>query len=884
MTDLIQRLNAALEGRYRVERELGEGGMAVVFLADDLRHERKVAVKVLKPELAAVVGADRFLAEIKTTANLQHPHILPLYDSGEADGFLFYVMPYVEGETLRERIHRERQLPVDDAVRVSTAVANALHAAHEAGVIHRDIKPGNILLTRGEPLVADFGIALAVGAAGGSRLTETGLSLGTPYYMSPEQATGDQTVGAASDTYSLACVLYEMLAGEPPYPGSTAQAVLGKIIQSGPVSVRESRPSVPEHVDAAIRKGLEKIPGDRFRDARELGRALSDPAFRHGDSQPRAGTGSGRRWSPVTAVLATLVVLFGGYTAWTLLPRPADSTWEHFPSPYLEGQGPITDVWGNFSVSRYDGSMSAFVGRGEQGGTQLWLRRWAELDARPIPGTEGGLDPDISPDGTEIAFMMNIDVRVAPIDGGPVRTLMRGTSPIWDDEQEHIYARIGALGTARVPAGGGPVDTISRVQEGEVMHYPTDVLPGGEKLLLRVIMEEGPEEIRVVDLESGETRFLVNAYWANYVASGHLVFYTQGALVAAPFDPDAAEITGPTVPVVGNMAGYSVSRDGQLLYRNFTGNPNPMLQLVWLTRDGAVVPVDTTWTFADGDGGLALRLSPDGSRVVMRVAVEGSIELWVKELDTGPQWRLTFDDALEWWPEWTPDGESVTYGTGPNRHVAIHTHRADGRGEPEMLVESDQSFGRGFWSPDGEWLILRSASGVSAVHGRSIMAMRPGIDEAPQSLIPAEADEVYPALSPDGRWVAYSSNVSGEWEVYVRPFPDAASGIWQISTRGGIAPRWSADGSELFFENGDRSMMAASVDGSGTAFAFEPPRVLFPIPEGIAGTGFALPFDVTPDGQRFLMAQNVRDPSTGRVSELVLVRGFDQMLRERVGN
>ena len=209
----VERLNRALAGRYEIERELGQGGMATVYLADDLKHERKVALKVLRPELAAVVGAERFLAEIKTTANLQHPHILPLFDSGEADGFLFYVMPHIDGETLAERIELERQLPVDEAVRIAVAVANALQVAHDKGVIHRDIKPGNILLSGAEPLVADFGIALAVGAAGGNRLTETGLSVGTPYYMSPEQATGDQNVGPASDVYALACVLYEMLVG-----------------------------------------------------------------------------------------------------------------------------------------------------------------------------------------------------------------------------------------------------------------------------------------------------------------------------------------------------------------------------------------------------------------------------------------------------------------------------------------------------------------------------------------------------------------------------------------------------------------------------------------------------------------------------------------------
>jgi serine/threonine-protein kinase len=268
--DAISRLNTALEGRYRIERKLGEGGMATVYLARDEKHNRNVALKVLKPELAAVIGAERFLAEIETTANLQHPHILPLHDSGEADGLLFYVMPYVEGESLRDRLDRDHQLGVDESVAIATKVAAALQAAHERGVIHRDIKPANILLSNGEPLISDFGIALAVSAGGAGRLTETGLSLGTPHYMSPEQATGDQNVGAATDLYALGCVLYEMLVGEPPYTGSTPQAILGKIIQAKPVSATEVRQTVPANVDAVIRKALEKVPADRFRTATEL--------------------------------------------------------------------------------------------------------------------------------------------------------------------------------------------------------------------------------------------------------------------------------------------------------------------------------------------------------------------------------------------------------------------------------------------------------------------------------------------------------------------------------------------------------------------------------------------------------------------------------------
>ena len=276
MSDAVARLNVALKGRYRVERELGEGGMATVYLADDLKHERKVALKVLKPELAAVVGAERFLAEIKTTAHLQHPHVLPLFDSGEADGFLFYLMPFIDGESLRDRLKRERQLPIDEALTIAREVADGLGYAHDQDVIHRDIKPGNILLSGGHAVIADFGIARAVSSVAGEGLTETGMSVGTPKYMSPEQASGEHPLDGRSDIYALGCVLYEMLVGEPPYSGASAQLILAKILTQPPISPRILRDTVPEVVDQAVMKALSRVPADRFSNAGEFAEALTE--------------------------------------------------------------------------------------------------------------------------------------------------------------------------------------------------------------------------------------------------------------------------------------------------------------------------------------------------------------------------------------------------------------------------------------------------------------------------------------------------------------------------------------------------------------------------------------------------------------------------------
>src|SRR5512142_373363 len=326
MSGPVDRLATALSERYRIERELGRGGMATVYLAEDLKHDRKVALKVLKPELAAVLGAERFVQEIKTTAALQHPHILPLFDSGEADAQLYYVMPYIQGETLREKLNRETQLGVDESVRIATEIADALDYAHRHGVIHRDIKPENILLHDGRPMVMDFGIALAVSAAAGGRMTETGLSLGTPHYMSPEQATAEKNITARSDVYSLGAVLYELLAGQPPHLGGSAQQIIMKIVTEHAAPVTQMRKSVPPNVAAAVAKALEKLPADRFETAQALGDALTDPGYRHGERGEAAGAATAprpRTRDPVFLSVCAVALPAVAGLVWLLLHRGA---------------------------------------------------------------------------------------------------------------------------------------------------------------------------------------------------------------------------------------------------------------------------------------------------------------------------------------------------------------------------------------------------------------------------------------------------------------------------------------------------------------------------------------------------------------------------------
>ncbi|MGI9625706.1 MAG: protein kinase domain-containing protein, partial [Longimicrobiales bacterium] len=410
----INRLNDALEGRYRVERELGEGGMATVYLADDIRHERKVALKVLKPELAAAIGAERFLREIKTTANLQHPNILPLFDSGEAAGFLFYVMPFVDGEALRVRLDRESQLPVDEAVEIATGVARALQAAHDFGVVHRDIKPANILLTGSQPVVADFGIALAVGPATGPRVTKTGLSLGTPDYMSPEQATAEKDVTPRTDTYSLGCVLYEMLTGEPPHVGSSARATIMKIVNEEPRRVSELRKSVPPNVVDATAKALEKVAADRFKSVARFAEALADPGFRWtlpvaGRERDVESRGTRGRVGPVAAAA---IVAVAGAAIWGWA-RPAPSGPVVRNTIVLSDQVRMTE----FALSP-DGSSLAYIGSGPEG-QQIFLKGSDEHRGEPLPGTEGASLPFFSPDGNWLGFIADEQLRKVLVTGGP---------------------------------------------------------------------------------------------------------------------------------------------------------------------------------------------------------------------------------------------------------------------------------------------------------------------------------------------------------------------------------------------------------------------------------------------------------------------------------
>ena len=900
MADSLSRITASLSDRYTLDRELGQGGMATVYLAQDIKHDRKVAIKVLRPELGAVIGAERFLSEIKTTANLQHPHILGLIDSGDADGLLYYVMPYVQGESLRDRMNREKQLPVNDAVRIATEVAGALDYAHRHGVIHRDIKPENILLHDGSALVADFGIALAVSTAG-TRMTETGMSLGTPHYMSPEQAMGEREITARSDVYALGCVVYEMLTGDPPFTGSTAQAIVARVVTESPRSMTSQRHTIPPQVEAAVLTALEKLPADRFATAAEFAAALGDPSFASRSTvMTSAGGGSLGGRAQVRRIISALgaaVVVLAALAAWGWLrPKPVPPVIRYsmgLPPDQAMRQG-ILGV--NIALSP-DGSRLAYVGPGE-GGDVLWVRERNRLDATPLAGTLGASNPFFSPDGSRIAFSsgQNVQLKVVAVIGGPPITLANpgagsGGGGAWGLDGWIYFDSPAGLNRVRAD-GGDPEPTVPYDSTtGEIGHAWPAALPNGKGLLYRSRRNLDPTDFDIVayDFKTRERHVLTKGLMARYVTPGYIVFLrADGAVLAAPFDQGRLKMTGPAVPLFEGVmtkpfgsADFAISSTGSLAYvPGLASNAGGVAEVVYVTREGLITPLDPPVTI-NPSANPALSLSPDGRRVALDIIGVASPDIWIKQLPSGPLSRLTFDGLGSIRPQWTPDGGSVLYVSTPDSgSQSIWKKRADGSAAAQLVWQvPGRQLAEASISSDGQWLIYRQ---VEANGNRDIYAVRPGRDTVPVPLLTAPYSESGAALSPDGKWLAYTSNESGQDEIFVRPFPNTGAGRWQVSTRGGSAARWAHSGKELFFEAPSGDLMVVSVT-PGATFAPGEPRRLLALGGGLFNSTIVPYYDITPDDKRFLMVRLAAVNQAPGAGQLVVVDNWDVELKAKMG-
>jgi eukaryotic-like serine/threonine-protein kinase len=878
--DATSQLNTALAGRYTIVREIGAGGMATVYLALDLRHDRRVALKLLNPELGAVLGVERFLSEIKVTANLQHPNLLPLFDSGQisdqperSDGsaLLFYTMPYVEGESLRARLEREKQLPVDEAIRITTAIASALDYAHRRDVIHRDLKPENILLQDGQPMLADFGIALAVSKAGGNRVTQTGLSLGTPQYMSPEQATGDRTIDGRSDQYSLAAVLYEMLAGDPPYAGSTAQAIMARLLTERPRDVRVMRDLVPEPVAQAIDRALAKLPADRFQTVAAFADALQAraaagrapaPAFGGGSpiqrsrdtAPPRAWASGFARRLASPAPWIGISVLALGVAAWALFSRQRVAV----PPTVRYGiQGPVFEAAAPgaiFAASPdgrtvvYDRVTSTATVPG------LWARRVDELTDRHLEGAEGAEQPFFSPDGQWVGFIARGQLRKVPLAGGPVVTLADIRGPMfgasWIPGRDSIVVAVGS-GLGVVPASGGQIRSLTKRDStaGEIQAWP-HVLADGKTALFGSWRGGRAEQWRIakVDLATGRTRVFENLIGTAPldVLDGWLVFAgANGVLTAVPFNEKRAQPAGNPVPLAEHTrtsafggTRASLSPAGLLMYQ--TGAPAS--QMMAVDMHGSMRPLSPEVR----SFGMP-RFSPDGKSIAVQIQGQAMNDIWLYSIASGTTTRITTEGGVNDRPEWTPDGKSILFRSDRNGSLAIWTQPADRSAPPTVLFgEHDAWILEALLTPDSKAVVFRTGTlGAADIWYRRLDR---GSGEARNPVAVTPFLEWAPRLSPDGRWIAYSSDESGMRQVYVQPFPGPGARV-PVSVDGGDYPIWSHDQHYLFFRNAQK-MMRAKISTAGR-FTVESPELLFESEFDLT-PGHAN-YDVSPDGQHLLM-------------------------------
>ncbi|MES2125164.1 MAG: protein kinase [Gemmatimonadota bacterium] len=884
----LDRLGAALSDRYTLERELGAGGMATVYLAHDLKHDRDVAIKVLHPDLGAALGGERFLSEIRTTARLQHPHILPLLDSGEADGLLYYVMPLVTGETLRSRLERDRQLPIDAALRIAREVADALGYAHSHGVIHRDIKPENILLQDGHALVADFGIALAVQSAGGSRMTQTGLSLGTPQYMSPEQAMGERAIDARSDIYALGAVTYEMLAGDPPFTGSSVQAIVAKVMTERPSPIRTVRDTVSEAIEDAVLVALAKLPADRWPTTAEFVAALGG----HGATtrqRATAGTRSlatpeGRRsrflW-PVAFGLAAAAAVWG----WWSRPRV-----EAAPVVRLELQPvtgtrvayPVTGVATQLAVSP-DGSRVIYAATAADDGWMLYLRNLDQLVSRAIPGTGGAFNPEFSPDGKWIAFR-SADGKLKKIllDGSALTTLCTidnggsvGAGISWVSNREIVFARgtySEGRGLWRVSADGGEPVQFSKFDSAsnERLQLAPHAIEGGRLILYSsTIASNADLTIAVIETASGKSTVLKTLRGARaigYVDGMLLYVRNDGALMAAPFDSKALRAGAPiqisdsiAVPPSAWSTPVALSANGSLLYQK----GGIASQVVMVGRDSTRILLDSAQSY------LHPRLSPDGRRLAVEVQGAAGADIWITDLANHTSERLT-REGFNNRPEWSPDGREVLFTSSRSPANALWMQPADGSAAARVVVKDVNPIREGVVTPDGRSIVFRIDT---PTNNRDIFSISLAGGDSAAPLLVGINDDKEPRVSPDGKWLAYVSNETGREEVYVRAITGAGGRV-SVSVSGGGEPLWSRDGHRLIYRSGSALVAAEIVTTPALAVTTRVPVLSGPYATEVYHPNY----DVTPDGRNFVMVRPVEQNR-----QLVLVVNWLQELRARTG-
>ncbi len=914
-------------GPYELLGLIGAGGMGEVYKARDTRLDRTVAIKVLPPEFSADPERRvRFEREAKTIAGLTHPHICSLFDVGEHEGAAFLVMEHLQGETLAARLAKG-PLPPDQAIRVAAEIADALAAAHRQHIIHRDLKPGNVMLTKAGAKLLDFGLAKLAAQgerpalAGGASvptmtapITAEGTIVGTVPYMAPEQLEGKET-DARTDLWALGAILYEMVTGRRAFEGESQASLVGNIMNAEPAGLATLQPLTPPALERVVRKCLAKAPEDRWDTAHDVADELRWIAQTSGASSPAITGIQPRRWRALRMALVVAgglaMALAGAGVMWRLRPVPARSTvvrstLEVLPAEVLNAGGAgLTDIptpGGSRTALTWtpDGQALVFVGR--RGGLQqLYVRRLDAAEARPLAGTEGAQVPAVSPDGQWVAFWAASVIRKVPLGGGPVTEMASGiaTPPhgmAWDARGRVLFGRDDGR-IWQVPAEGQPSAVTTR-GPADPIHCLPGPLPGGRTLLYTVRKRGrtwGDEEIVAQSLDSGTRQVLLkDAVDARYVLTGHLVFLRRGQLWAVPFDTERVEVTGKPAAVLDSVAqaliggrGDDITGAGQFALAS-TGTLAWLPGPVALVRESGLATVDrsghvSTLPAPMRDYGSTVRLSPDGRRLAVTILTLTEIGLWQYDLSRGALTPLAGGGEVSS-PRWSPNGQRLVFDWFKDGQWSLAELPADGTAPPRVLTLDDAS--PSSFAPDGRQLAVVDEGGEVLIVTLGVPATRA------QALFQTPQNESNPEISPDGRWLAYVSDVSGRREVYVQPYPGTGPSQ-QVSIDGGLSPAWHPSGKELFFvsmpdlslsDPAVQQKMLAVEFGAGSPVALGRPRLLFPFDPRVLGFS-CTPlrcFDVAPDGQRFYVVQSRTSLSPPVVTHINLIQNWFEELKAKV--
>jgi Tol biopolymer transport system component/predicted Ser/Thr protein kinase len=857
-------------GPYQILSAIGAGGMGEVYKARDTRLDRTVAIKVLSAHLADRADLrERFDREARTIAGLNHPHICTLFDIGHQDGIDYLVMEYLEGETLADRL-KKGPLPMEQVLQYAIEISDALDKAHRNGITHRDLKPGNIMLTKSGTKLLDFGLAkLQQESKPATPFTELatiqggetaeGTILGTLQYMAPEQVEG-RPVDARTDIFAFGAVVYEMATGKKAFEGRSQASLIAKILETDPAPISTLQPMTPPALDRLVKKCLAKEPEKRWQAASDVCDELKWIAEQGKGSQAampatsriaKRGFREGLGWlvAAVTILVAAALV-----TAVLYFRRPPmEVRAVRFTiNPPEKGRFPVLAFAPTFLSVSPDGNRLVFIAVDSTGHSMLWIRDLDSHIAQPLPGTDDGIGPFWSPDSRFIAFTSNSVLKKVAVAGGPPQTLAAlagfGTGT-WNREGDILFAPVSLGPIQRLPSGGGsatPVTALDASRQQDFHDWPY-FLPDGRHFLY-FAHSRNPENsaIYVGSLDSKETKLVLNvASAALYSPPGYLLFVRAGTLLAQPFEADRLELKVDASPIAEGIqftssnggAAVAVSENGVLAYR--VAPTNAQTELVWVDRKGGEQPLP-----APAHAYRNPRLSPDGQRVAITIDELGSQE-WLLDISRGTLTRLTFEGSYNGAIAWTPDGKRIAFGTDRAGARNLFWQLADGSGGAERLAASDRGDIASSWSPDGQTLAYEEATPGA---GYDLWVYRLS-DHKAQPFLQTRFNEIAPRFSPDGRWIAYASDESGRYEIYVQPYP-GPGGKWQISTEGGTEPIWAHNG-ELFYRNGDK-MMAVETNTKSN-FSADKPKLLF---ERHYATYNTMPaYDVTPDGQRFLLAK-----------------------------